>query len=186
MPQLLDGKCACDWPVLWEVGSPSFVGRLVTIRLCCFMTYIEQRDEIDFHETKDTEPTYTWNVGATGLPVPDYMAQRIAAKKAAGFSMEAPLEPSLMTRLADLMRDDPDALNEFSLDQRRGIVDILARTKGVSGDISGGLTNEEQSLIRRALHGTDLAGNVSRPRSQEATIRESEPVTTGNRSGLSN
>lgn len=183
MPLLADAECRCDWPVLWEVGSPTFLGRLVTIRLCCLMTYIEGRFEIDFHETKDTEPAYAWNEGATGRPIPEYIAQRIEAKKAAGFSMDAPLEPSLMTRLSFRMQD-PTALDAQSLDNRRKIIDIMARAKNSLLDISRALTNDEEALIRQVLSfASDADGNVDRAVNLEDNIRSSAPVATGNRAG---
>ena len=104
MPLLTDNLCNCDWPVLWEVGNPTFLGRLVRIRLCCLMTDMEQRFETTYHETFDGEPLYKWNEEATGKPIPDYIAKRLAVKKAVGFAMEAPIEPDA----ARQQRDHPD------------------------------------------------------------------------------
>jgi hypothetical protein len=92
MPLLTDAKCDCDWPVLWEVGNPVFLGRLTTIRLCCLMKFIEQTFELSFHETRDAEPMASWNAELTGKGIPEYLERRIEEKRVQGFAMDAPQE----------------------------------------------------------------------------------------------
>lgn len=96
MPLLTDAKCDCDWPMLWEAGNPTFLGRLVYVRLCCLMSAMEEYLEMDFHETFDAEPLATWNAEATGRAVPEYITQRIEKKRLQGYVMEAPLESSAL------------------------------------------------------------------------------------------
>ena len=106
MPLLTDDKCDCDWPVLWEVGNPVFLGRLVRVRVCCLMRDMEQRFETSYHETVDCEPIASWNQELTGLPVPDYLERRIAVKRDTGYKMEAPPESYALAE--ELASKSPD------------------------------------------------------------------------------
>ena len=129
MPLLTDEKCNCDWPMLWEAGNPTFLGRLVRVRLCCLMKAMEDYFEVDFHETFDGEPVYAWNKESTGKNIPGYLKSRIAAKKLQGFSMEAPVEPEADLWAREDSEDGVEGNTAYSVDPK--MVDHALRSKGL-------------------------------------------------------
>lgn len=124
MPLLMDDQCDCEFPVLWEMGNPLFLGRMVRVRLCCLMRDMEARFGTSYHQVWDAEPRATWNEERTGQEQPDWLGRRIAEKMAMGYAMEAPIEDEAN---AQRLADEAVELGYVAMDDKGNIVPNVGR-----------------------------------------------------------